>query len=508
MTRLRLRDECLVLPSENVLHVVHDRGTSELRGAHVHQLHKRLGAYLRGSHTEAEVIEAVPPASRRAVRAYLSRLRDVGALDPEPAALAARDRYEAAVERVSLSGALTTVAGTGRTTCVAIGRYDEAVMRSNIEGVWFLPPSDVPRALLSFERHVRPDGRWMYVVTTSADDQDDDGAHARQLEPYARWLLRTMSRAWSGAYGLRVYRLNFDGGALELLADLGRGAARATPRRLPDEVTLVRPASGDQLPLVSAAAEHALFPGQTVRCVGLTYAAARACALRTFVARETIGPRGPGIRTVRRGRLSASLPDYAVASASDLPVAAGLVVAPSWLELRTRLLEEVAYAEVKAGTDSHCREIDLLASEFDHPAVTQLQAALRLRHPRMSAQLLKTRSGLYVCSTGRLTEYSFVRAKAVADVLVRATWCAYYEASGLPSGPMPDLALTHLSFVTSSALRDLLRRRMRALVGERRQTHTPPQRPPDDVVVGSVQCWGVTAWLGGFAGARNHGISL
>lgn len=413
MTALRLLPGSLFLPGDGVLHVVTRRGSFDLRGKDVARLHVKLAPYLGGTHTEAELLGAVPPPLADAVRGYLDRLRGTGALlDAAP-----EGPGEAAAALGAGSPAATFQAGALR---VHVSLGGPGKMREGGLGLWFVSPREAGELLL----RLRGRGDPYHRVTCVVADAPSTPRELERRAGYARWLLRTELDVLPDEPRFQLFRLDGATGALE------RAAAVELPGRsdlatLPDQLRLVRALEVDQLPLVAARAAHPFFDHEETAC-GLSFQAVRGHLLRAFLARAIVGP--------------------------------GAVVAPSRAALELALAERAADREPRA---LRFRRVDLLADGGASPAVAYLRGVLKLRRPRLAAREATGGDGLFVCESGRHRARSVLPDRARAEVLLAAAWDEFHGTEP------PPPAIAHGEIAPAALLRRLARDNARARRGVR-----------------------------------------
>jgi hypothetical protein len=401
MAPLLLADDCTVLPSEHVLHVINRRGAFDVKGRDVHRLHERLSPLLQGSHSEAQLLSGVPEPGAAALRAYLAAMREAGALrDAAPG--------EAAP------------GGEPRVRLFLDGPLRRAVPHGAVH-LCFATPREAGRLLLSLGRGRRLGGRLDCVV-----DESGDAGRRDQRAAYARWLLRNAVDVPGPEGRVRVFRLGEDG----TLARVAEARAGVEPHLIPTQMGLVRFADVDQVPLVVATASHPFFPFELTAC-GLDYPTVREHLVRAFVVHALRGAR-PGTLTDPAG------PDAAPVFAPTLP------------ELRALLVERAARNQARRAA-----KVDLLSEPGDHASVRYLRDVLRLRFRALPGRASLGPDGVHRLRCGTDCATSVLCEKALAEILFAAVLREYYPTL---RGRKVLLATSHRAFASADALRGLVRR--------------------------------------------------
>ncbi|HEU4453027.1 MAG TPA: hypothetical protein VFR81_08200, partial [Longimicrobium sp.] len=422
MTPLHLEDDCVVLAGEHVLHVLNRRGAFDLKGRDIHRLHQRIGPFLGGTHDEATLLAALPPPHADAVRAYLARLREVGALrvvapppspsrsaSPSPVPVSGADElptFPAGERRMSLRVADLSVH-------VSLDGWDEEAAREHAVSIAFVSPEEAGRVLV--RARVRGwEGRWVCVAVDSADLPEDE---VRRRAALARWLLRNELDARGAGSRVRAYRLDGASGTLERLVEVEGEAAWRT-WEIPSALHLVRPAETEQLPLVVAEAAHPFFPLR-LRGVGVSYGKVRDPLLRSAVARLLASDASPG----------------------DAPL-----VAPSAAGVWARAVERRAAARVGVEPPAW-RETELLRDAERHPATRYLGRVMAIRASALPARVGRTPEGAWVYERGGRRGVSLLWAMALGELLLGEAWDEFH-APRLPGVEMPPAAWEHADFAS------------------------------------------------------------
>ncbi len=475
---LRLEADCRVLPGDGALHVITRRGTFDVKGRDAYPLHCKLLPFLQGTHSEADLLAAIPPRLVQGVKSYLDRLRLMGALgdglppEPDPSEQEALHALGAARPEVSFKiGDLPVHVSLAGYSAGPHGCLD----------LCFVTPGEAADLLLRNRRA----GRLTCVLVDTAPAAIADFEMERRAG-FARWLLCHELGVSSNRPRLQLFRLDSPGGVLErvVVAEAPDGSDLST---IPDQLGLVHALEGvDQLPLVVAEASHEIFPCSVVGC-GLDFPKLREQLLGIFLARVSTRPD----EAERVGFLSGVVGDH---PRTYLPVRVPFErtthtgVSSSLAALQLGLLEELADA-TRATVDTRWKEVDLLDSTgSEHPVVTYLQDVLRLRRSGLAARLGRTRDGLFICEAGEHRARSYLRAKAIAEVLLGVVWDEFY--AGTSSQRAAPLArFDHAEFAPMKQIRRRVRDAAKALA-----TDGEPIR----IVVRRLSRWGTRVWVGTF----------
>lgn len=495
MPLLKLEDDCLVLPGHDAVHVLNRRGAFDLRGSDLHRLHERLHPFLRGDYGEDQLLAAVPAAQVEGVRAYLARLRQVGALrdagaegtaapegpdpqgTPDPGAAAWGPALPA-----------TSFRSGGATVHLSLLGFPEADAAGGPETVrlGFTSPRQAGRLLL----HPRLlGGRSTVVVVDPPEEAVLTADELARRAGYARWLLRNELDLAPAGPRARVFRLRPDG-TLERVAMLEPGA-----RPVVEQLALVRFAEVEQVPLAVVHAAHPFFTTK-MAAVGVTHRSAHQHLLRHWLARERLGD-APGRGRFRAGPLDGSPRGCPVDEAFAPDRLPRMVVGGTLLELRVRAAEDAA--ERRAGEEVHpsaWEAVDLLREAATNPVTAYLANSLGERRAALAAQLRRTGDGLWLCQAGPHRGRSFFRAKAVAEVLLAAVRDAFHSAPVAPEHGEPVPALDFADFASRVELRHAVRGFAEAL---RREGKAPRLR------VVHLTGPGVSTWVGDVVGANGVG---
>jgi hypothetical protein len=470
---LLLDDHSLILAQKGVLHVFSQRGAFDLRARDIDTLHARLTPFLQGTHAEWTLLEAVPSAALESLRSYLEKLRQAGALRTLSAEPETSDTPPP-VANLGPARPCGRFTWKGRIVNVSLNGPGSASLPAGVASLEFLSPLDAGRWLARLgEPGLSPPACRTCVIDATAPDLPSE----RDLlirAACARWLLGSGIDCEQAGRTL-VFELDAPRGILRRLAVLDPSQPDHALRTLPDQLALIHSGDVDQLPLVVATAAHRFFAPMVQR-MGLDYATVRDHLLRDFLVRLDVDTAGRETAVFFQGEIDAPLARY---SRLELPREAALTmpVASTLLDLKIVLLERQA-ERLARQQDLPWREVDLLAGEEAHPTLQCLREILRLRRKNLRVRWTETGQGAILIADGRRCAASFVRAKAVAELLLYAIWDLFY---GAPVAPLPTLA-AH-SFATRAELRRI------AAVACR-------QSDPAALVLRVVRRWGITAWVG------------
>lgn len=478
---LHLADECMIFPGENVLYVLSRLGSFELRGRRIHVLHERMQRYFDGAHTEGELLAAVPSSQAPALRTYFARLREVGALSTGTSRQHSQERSQ--VREPRRPAAHTLPAAEQVATALPARRRDVADQPHRL---LFATPEQAGRLLLRFPN------RTGASLTCVVAEPFEKGPHSvEQLEQravYARWLRRNQRHVAGPERRLRLFRLDGGTGALTRMLDVRESEATG-PSTLLDRLDVIRRADVDQIPLIVLTASHPYFR-PTVNGYGVSYPLVHSYTARAFVARALLWPtKSKPFCTFRSGALGAPARTYVPVRVARAQTAS-MLTAPSWLQLRFHLLEEFVSRSLPAEAAEVWAEVDILREQCSNPAVVLLQDMLRLRLPSLWVHAGMTSHGLSVFRHQGLAGSSFIREKAILELLLAAAWAEFYAEAPVSDSSPPSMACDPLDFVTAEELNHLVK----TLVSRLRR-----QGESARVVVRRLRCWGTAVWVGALA---------
>jgi len=231
-------------------------------------------------------------------------------------------------------------------------------------------------------------------------------------------------------------------------------------RALPGQLGIVRCADVDQVPLVVLTAAHPLFTQAAITHAGLHHTIVRDRLLREFIVRLDL------------------------AADADLTAAVdSMCIAPTLMPLQLAVLDRWAGAHLR---DDRCDwvDCDLLQQAVHLPFIAHLQQIVRVRRRQVIAQTSETADGLCTFRLGSRCATSFVRAKALGDLLLAHVWDEFYRDSGVE----PVLRSDYADVATDAEQRAALQR-------AREAASRGPMRPI--FRFHTVRRWGITAWVGG-----------
>jgi hypothetical protein len=479
---LWLVPECIVLPGDGILHILTPRGAFDVKGRDAHLLHERLCPFLQGTHTEADLLAGVPPLLASTIQSYLGRLRLMGALREEVFLNPGTALPHAMHSLGAANPVLSCRVGSLR---VRVSLREPATTRPGDLHVCFVAPEQAAQFLLRLGRLGWRPGRLTCVVVDPAPGLPTHDVLDQRAE-YARWLLRHELDVLPDRPRFQLFRLDPLGGTLERMvsAEAEDGSDLSS---VPDQIGLVRALAGvDQLPLVVAQAFHAFFAHSVVG-YGLDFPRVQEHLVKAFLARAPIRPGADMGYALRSGAVGARLRTYDRVRVPFERVTCATVAA-SFVSLQLQLLEELADSRA-AENGVAWEEADLLAGEADeHPSVAYLRGVLRLRMSRLPGRLAVTSDGLFICEAGSRRARSFVRAKAVAEVLLDITWDEFYApAAAGTQRAMPMALCDHEEFASAAQIRGFVQASTKELAAN---------GEPIRILVRRLRRWGTRAWVG------------
>ncbi|HEX2094198.1 MAG TPA: hypothetical protein VHG28_17475 [Longimicrobiaceae bacterium] len=483
MPPLQLDHNSLVAPGEHVLHVLTRRGYFDLKARDIHRLHDRLHPFLHGSHEEADLLAAVPGPQMGILRTYLGKLREVGVLRDGPPEMDAEAALRDFLESVGEERPRASAWIGEHHVYVSLDGMGPAPADVTLR-LCFVTPGEARRLLQDLGGPESWIGRLTCVLVEAADPAPS-AADLQRRARYARWLLRNELDVRQGAEGFQMYRLNAATGALERTVVV-EGRTGSALRSLPDQLGVVRLEAVEQLPLVVATAGHPMFE-PTLSAYGLTYPALREHLLRAFLAGIVCcsGEVEAG-SAFRSGALGSPLRSY-------IPVrlgpgeAAGMSIAARLSELQMEAAERLAEGRMSPPGGLGWQEVDLLREASGQPTVARLQDILRLRAGSIPGETAVTAEGLVLYRSKMGRSRSFLRARAVGELLLAHVQDQFYPDLQPPGAPSFRPACRHLDFSTPRELRRILRDRLHAL-----SAAAGPLR----IRVLRIRRWGIGLWMG------------
>jgi hypothetical protein len=450
---LSLAPDNWIVSTDAQLYVLNRRGVFTFRSKHIGRLHQALEQHLNGTLTEQSLLASVQAAQAPAVRSYLQKLREAGALTGD----SFESREDGAVTLEMLRNVLplagrhgpvcaTVVAGRRRIFVALRGPLRRSPGKYTSQIV-FCSAEEIRKKLLALSHRRMHSHAITYVV-------DADDTELEQRLATAHWLLNLEPLAAPEHSWFQVYMRPGQGLTLEKVLRI-RDFLRSEGNSIADRLQLIAPADVDQIPLVCLEAKHALFAVSAVR-FGLDDRAVRAELLREFVVRASLGD-----------------------SVLGGPVAGSL------LALRAKALE--AWAREHAVPRAAPTEVDLLTEEYSHPDLKYLQSVLRLRRATIPATTFVSPEGFYVYRQGGASSASFLQWRAVRDLLLSVAWSLFYPDSSIAALP------SNSDDFTSFAPLAQIRATVAAIETQLRESDKIRE-----LVYRRVPGLGVTAYAGGF----------
>jgi hypothetical protein len=433
MQTLQLDPRTVFLTDTDVLYILNARGTFELRARHIDQLHRRLQPWLDGRFGEDALLAALGDAQRPALKAYLNRLLETGALRTAPLAELPLPTLEDMCAEASFQF-------DGQRIRLSTQGFQARSLGANAVALCFMTPREADHVLREAQRLLRYETTVILVVTPVVEP-----IVARRI---AAWLLQHEQMLDWPRRHLCLYRLAPGEGLLTRVLRLSMERP-SDLRSLPMHLGWLEVSPLDQVPLLSAQA-NAAFVATPLLQYGLHRAAVHEALLYRMVL------------------------EAAVAAGRARP---GLAVAPSRAHLRLRLLEDQAtrHAAAKPPPSTPC---DLLALPSGHPDVLHLQGLMRLYRTRLPARRAVLPSGLTFIEAEGVVQCGCLPEQVLARVLLALVARQYY-GSALADG-MGTLPYAH--FATDARSRACLR-------------HFQSSAMVPSVPLHRISSWGVGAWV-------------
>ncbi len=439
MKRVSIEPCSLILPAENVLYVFNQRGIATVRSKNIHRVHQVLEQYLDGRYDEETLIEAARGISQPIIRAFLTKMREAGAIRIE--------EDHSALNEASQVHARTR----------------------------FIEPEQAWQELLTIDRWNKPEDTLIYVVVCSsrADAVHPPLSGVDLRASYARWLSLNIEQPQRVARGVKVFQLDVTKGTMAQMLVIG-GTSSSDLREVPARLGLIAPADVDQSPLAVARAAHDLFPLSFTR-FGLRH---DEILFEEMVCEFIV----KALLLVDEKRASS-------------PIFIDCSIATSLLELRIAVLER--YAAARAAADATptsvkdvklLQEVEELLKEQENKPIDlkYLADVLQLHKSDLTARLKITGDGLFIYERGAHRGCSFIRAKALRDILLSLTREAYYADAVHDTGEA-GFRTDFSSFINKAQLRGILRDRQAELSGK---------YPRARLRFFKFQGWGRTVWAG------------
>jgi hypothetical protein len=250
---------------------------------------------------------------------------------------------------------------------------------------------------------------------------------------------------------------------------------------LPAQLGIVRCADVDQVPLVVLTAAH-LFFAPSITHAGLHHETVRDQVLREFVVRLHLAEDADLRARFYCGPVATPLSRYAPIAMAPTAID-GMTIAATLATLQIATLDRWAESRLQLQLrDANWVSIDVLQQQATrHPVIAHLQQIVRVRKRELIAQVRETEDGFCTFRIGARSASSFLREKALADLLLVHVWDEFYHAVE------PTLRCAYSDVATGSEQREAL---LRAHQAACRQTKTPLFR------FRSLRRWGIAAWIG------------
>lgn len=422
MKTVSFEPHSLILAAEDVLYVLTRRGISTIQAKNIDRVHDRLKGYLNGKHDRESLLESVPATQRSTLEKYLTKLQETGAL-----------------RSVDEDG--------DKPVFVSLDGSEPSPQEGHDAYLFFITPAAARSILLNLEPWKKHAKRIVCVVAS-----DTVGVDCRKQ--YAKWLLLNFTAFHEQQFCFQLYQFDEAQEQLTKLLEI-KDTKDVDLHSIPRQLNVVTVADVDQLPLVVAEAAHPFFTHK-LSMVGLSYDDTYEQLINEFCARELLD--------------------------GDLEKQP---LAHSRLHVRFGLLE--LYAERQTTPDEVTYEsVDLLHEKSSHEDVNYLQDVLCLRISSLPARLSTTKTNLFCYESNGRRAASFIREKALRDVLLFLTWDTHY----------PDVAAQINNFATCDYQRFLNDPALREIADEC-ETNLFAKYGAVQFVYRSASCWGKTTWIGG-----------
>ena len=428
-SELAFDENCLILETGDELWVISRAGTTTLKSRNLARFHSIVSKYICGQYDQESILAGVTPNQRPVVERYLSALRGAGAI--RATATSGNDCHPRIV-----------FASPDRIRCELRGWKES----SGKPGCIYIAVEDKTGAFLASDA-ADLISRWFGAVAGKSGN-----------------------RPCTTLYRLRTAPLELK---REAVLDPAAGGAELI-RQLP----LMRPADVPQLPLVCVTASHWLFPA-TVSRYGMDHVQVERQLQSEFVYEALAADARPSGRVLVSRFSADSVNDSDTAGAAARPT-----VADSLVQLRAAALETRAQ---RLPVDEST-EIDLLHDPVDHPQIEFLRSVLRLRIARLPGRFSGLREGYFCYQAGSRRYCSFIRTKALRDLLLEAARDAYYADAGADVSPAPPNDFE--SFVDADELEFLIAATEQRIGREERLLYR------------KFECWGSTLYCGRYIRRR------
>jgi hypothetical protein len=247
---------------------------------------------------------------------------------------------------------------------------------------------------------------------------------------------------------------------------------------IPFALGFIHPSPVHQVPLWVFELDHDYFaPGFSV--YGLNLKVTRDAALRFAAGFSLCVRQNAGVAIRPKVLTLESLQSGTESGSSFLKQ----VWAPSKVALACRRLEQARFAN----WDSEERSLSVgLGTVSSHPEIQYLYEVLKIRAELPLAQILQSKEGLYVCRVGCVVAFSFVKLKAIRDVLLQLTAREFYpdlEQTGLLNAHETD----YKAFISDRRLTQLLQARVKP--ADNKECLMPEYQ--------KRKIWGINVWSEG-----------
>jgi hypothetical protein len=355
-----------------------------------------------------------------------------------------RATIEKYLTKLQEAGALRVEEDRDESVFVSLDGASPAPQKKHDAYLFFIAPQDVHAVLFSLERWKEHAKKLVCVVAASTID-------ANRRKQYAKWLLSNFHIFPEQPFCFQLFQLDDPQERLTKLLEI-RDANAAALRIIPEQLNVVTVADVDQVPLVVARASHPFF-SHDISMIGLNYEDTYEQLLAEFCTQELLG--------------------------QHLQQVAG-----SRLHARFQFLER--YAEMQTNDSLTTAEpFDLLQDKTTHEDVSYLQEVLRLRISNLPARFSTTKSNLFIYECNGRRACSFIRLKALRDILLFLTWDEFYK----------DASLEAYKFATNDYQRFLEDPALSAIADER-EADLLETYGPEALSYREVHYWGRTAWTG------------
>jgi hypothetical protein len=355
-----------------------------------------------------------------------------------------RATIEKYLTKLQEAGALRVDEERDESVFVSLGGASPSPQKEHDAYLFFIAPQDVPAVLFSLERWKEHAKKIVCVVAASTSDADRRGR-------YTKWLLSNFHIFPEQPFCFQLFQLDEAQERLTKLIDI-RDVKAADLRSIPEQLNVVAVTGVDQVPLVVTRASHPFF-SHDISMIGLNYEDTYEQLLAELCTQELVG------QHTRQ-------------------------VASSRLHVRLKLLER--YAEMQTNESLTAAEpCDLLQDKTAHGDISYLQEVLRLRISSLPARFSTTKTNLFVYECNGRRACSFVRAKALRDILLFLTWNEFYK----------DASLETYKFATNDYQRFLEDPALSTIAGER-EADLLETYGPAELSYREVHYWGRTAWAG------------